>query len=199
MSPGPPKSFDPDVALERARNVFWRRGYDGTGIAELEAELGLGRKSLYDTFGSKRELYLRALEHYTDTVIARICAGLADPRNDAMANLARVLGKLQQHHGSRDGMGCLLGVAMAQAGGDDAELAGLLRGYLRRLESAFERAIRGAQADGAIDPGASAKDAARNLVALTQGMALLGRITDTPTMQRSIVRAALHALRTRRP
>ena len=195
MSPGPAKSFDPEVALERARNVFWRRGYDGTGISELEAALGIGRKSLYDTFGSKRALYLRAIEEYTDTVIGRICRGLEDPRNSAIENVERVLGKLQQHHGSADSHGCLLGVAMAQIEGGDAELAELLRAYLLRLERAFERAIRIAQEEGEVDPQTRPKDAARNLVALTQGMALLGRIGDTPTFQRSVVRAALQALK----
>ncbi len=195
MSPGPSKRFDPDNALERARDVFWRRGYDGTGIRELESVLGVGRKSLYDTFGSKRELYLRALEQYTDTVIDKICRGLEDPRDDAMSNLERVLARLQQHHASPDSLGCLLGVAMAQADPEDAVLAGLLRGYLRRLEQAFERTIRSAQSEGAIERGARAKDVARNLVALTQGMALMGRITETAPLPRAIVRAALHALR----
>ena len=195
MSPGPSKSFDPDNALELARDVFWRRGYDGTAISELESVLGVGRKSLYDTFGSKRELYLRALEQYTDTVIQRICRGLEDPRNRPMENLERVLDRLQKHHGSPDSLGCLLGVAMAQADPEDTELAELLRGYLRRLEQAFERTIRSAQSEGMIEGNARAKDVARNLVALTQGMALMGRITETATMPRAIVRAALHALR----
>ncbi len=195
MSPGPAKNFDPDEALELAHDLFWRRGYDGTAISELESVLGVGRKSLYDTFGSKRELYLRALEQYTDTVIQRICRGLEDPRNSPMGNLERVLDRLQQHHASSDSLGCLLGVAMAQADPEDVELAELLRGYLRRLEQAFERTIRSAQSEGTIEGDARAKDVARNLVALTQGMALMGRITETATLPRAIVRAALHALR----
>jgi TetR/AcrR family transcriptional repressor of nem operon len=195
VSPGPAKSFDPGVALERARDLFWRRGYAATGIAELEAELGIGRKSLYDTFGGKRELYLRALEQYVDTVIRRICDGLADPRHAPLANLERVLGKLREHHAAPGSHGCLLGVAMAQAGTEDEELAELLRSYLLRLERAFERALRDAQRDGAVAADASPRDAARLLVALTQGMALIGRVSDSPALQRSAVRAALRALR----
>jgi TetR/AcrR family transcriptional regulator, transcriptional repressor for nem operon len=195
MSPGPAKSFDPQIALERARDLFWRRGYAATGITELELALGIGRKSLYDTFGSKRELFLRALEHYADTVLKRICDGLEDPRGAPLENLERVLEKLGKHHGSPGGIGCLLGVAMAQAGSDDAELAALLRGYLKRLEDALERALEAARRSGAIHKSVDSRDAARNLVALTQGMALIGRITEAPTTQRSVVRAALHALR----
>src|SRR5688572_8958498 len=104
MSPGPAKSFDPQIALERARDLFWRRGYAATGITELEVALGIGRKSLYDTFGSKRELFLRALEHYADTVIKRICDGLEDPRAAPLVNLERVLEKLAKHHGSPGGI-----------------------------------------------------------------------------------------------
>ena len=91
MSPGPAKNFDPDEALETARNVFWRNGYAGTAISELESALGVGRKSLYDTFGSKRELYLRSLEHYTDTVVQRICASRphSDSEDEAVRAAAR--------------------------------------------------------------------------------------------------------------
>lgn len=195
MSPGPAKNFDPAVAIERARNLFWRRGYDGTGIRELETTLGVGRKSLYDTFGSKRQLYLRALEQYTDTVIQRICSRLESPRNGSLQNLERVLNQLQRHHASTESLGCMLGVAMAQADPGDAELTELLREYLLRLEQAFERTIKSAQTEGTIDSAAKSKDVARNLVALTQGMALMGRVTSTASLPRSIIRAALHALR----
>lgn len=195
MSPGPAKSFDPEIALVRARDLFWSRGYDGTGIRDLEAELGVNRKSLYDTFGSKRALFLRALEQYTDSVIAHICKGLADERGTAFENLERVLGKLQAHHASPESRGCLLGVAMGQAEADDEELAECLRGYLAKLERAFERALKAAQAEGSVRADVNPRDSARQLAVLTQGMALVGRVNDSRALQRSIVRASLDLLR----
>jgi len=194
MGPGPAKRFDPDEAVLQARDLFWRRGYDGTGIRELEGELGIGRKSLYDTFGSKRELFLRALASYADTVIQRMCDGLERPGGSALANLERVLGKLQAHHGSRESLGCLLGVAMAQVERQDVELVELLRTYLLRLEEALERTIRRGQDEGSIRADVRPRDVARNLVALTQGMALMGRISESTARPRSVVRAALQAL-----
>ncbi|MCC7173237.1 MAG: TetR/AcrR family transcriptional regulator [Planctomycetes bacterium] len=195
MPPGPPKQFDPDRALEKARDLFWRRGYDGTGVADLEAELGIGRKSLYDTFGNKRALYLRALEHYGSTVIAAICAGLERPDSDALANLERVLDKLARHHGSRESLGCLLGVGMAQAARDDAELIAVLRAWLARLESAFEAVLHRALAAGAVRADVHPRDVAAQLVALTQGLALMGRISSSSSAARAAVRAALDGLR----
>lgn len=195
MSPGPSKTFDPDQALMAARDTFWRLGFAGTGISDLEAELGIGRKSLYDTFGNKRELYLKAIQCYADTVVQRLCERLEDPSGSAFANLERTLERLARHHGTGESLGCLLGVAMAQAPREDEELAQLVRTYLKRLERALERALRQAQLDGDVRSELSPRDTARNLVALTQGLALMGRVSEKPAMPRAVVRASLAALR----
>ncbi len=192
---GPAKKFDPEVALESARDLFWERGFDGTGVSDLEGALGIGRKSLYDTFGSKRGLFLRALEKYVDTVIDRICGRLESRTGPAIENLEQALSKLGEYHGSGKSDGCLLGVAMGQACRGDEELTAILRSYLARLEKALESAIRRGIDEGGIRSGVRAKDAARNLVAVTQGMALLGRVDAGRATQRSIVRAALNSLR----
>jgi TetR/AcrR family transcriptional regulator, transcriptional repressor for nem operon len=195
MRPGPTKSFHPQAALEQARDLFWRRGYDGTGLAELEAELGIGRKSLYDTFGNKRALYLAALEQYGASVIAAICAGLERADTPAFDNLERVLTKLARHHGSGESLGCLLGVALGQIERDDDELAALLRRWVARLEQAFEVALERAEREGALREHVRPRDAARQLVALVQGLALLGRLAETPSAHIGAVRAAVAGLR----
>jgi hypothetical protein len=84
---------------------------------------------------------------------------------------------------------------MAQVDRRDDELVGLLRGYLQRLERALERTLRRARDDGTLRAEVSPRDAARNLVALTQGMALMGRVSGSSAGPRSMVRAALEALR----
>jgi TetR/AcrR family transcriptional repressor of nem operon len=195
MRPGPAKQFDPGTALERARDLFWRRGYDGTGIAYLEAELGVGRKSLYDTFGNKRALYLAALEQYGASVIASICHGLDRPDTPAIENLERVLTRLARHHGSGASLGCLLGVGLGQIERGDEALATVLRRWLGELAGAFERALYRAAAEGALREGSRPRDGALQLVALIQGLALLGRVADSPSALVGAVRAALSGLR----
>ena len=61
---GRPKSFDRDVALQRAVGHFLTNGYKGAGMRDLLASMGIARQSLYDTFVSKRELFLEALKAY---------------------------------------------------------------------------------------------------------------------------------------
>ena len=193
--PGPPKQFDPRRTLARARDLFWRRGFDGTGLAELEGELGVGRKSLYDTFGNKRALYLASLEHYGDSVIASLCAGLEREGASAFANLERVLGKLARHHGSGESLGCLLGVGLAQVQRADTEVVAALQRGLTLLEEAFARTLQRALEAGELRSGVRPRDAARQLVAFVQGLALLGRIADSSVVLRSAVAATLDGLR----
>jgi AcrR family transcriptional regulator len=64
---GRPRSFDRSVALERAMEVFWARGYAGTSIAELTEAMGINSPSLYAAFGSKEELFREAVALYVAT------------------------------------------------------------------------------------------------------------------------------------
>jgi hypothetical protein len=78
--------------------------------------------------------------------------------------------------------------------GDD-ELAALLRSWLTRLEQAFEVTLERAVVEGALRDTVRPRDAARQLVALVQGLALLGRVAEMPTALTGAVRAALAGLR----
>jgi AcrR family transcriptional regulator len=62
---GRPREFDVDVALEQAMRVFWAQGYEGASLADLTQAMGITRTSLYAAFGSKEELFRRALERYS--------------------------------------------------------------------------------------------------------------------------------------
>lgn len=195
MPSGPPKQFDPDRAIDDARDAFWRLGVAGASIASLEEATGVGRKSLYDTFGGKEDLFRLALGRYVETVIQRMCDGLIRPDRSAMENLERVLGKLASHHGSRDSHGCLLGLTMSERGPDRGGEVALVRSALRRLETSFRSAVETAQGDGSIRSSIDANDAAHALVALTQGMALMGRAGAPRASLQGAVRATLAGLR----
>ncbi|MEZ4403689.1 MAG: TetR/AcrR family transcriptional regulator [Kofleriaceae bacterium] len=59
-----PREFDRDAVLDRAMELFWARGFDATSMSDLVDHVGIGRQSLYDTFGDKHALYLAALDRY---------------------------------------------------------------------------------------------------------------------------------------
>src|SRR5881392_1944302 len=75
---GRPRAYDPQVALARAAEVFWKAGYAGTSLDDLAAATGMNRPSLYAAFGDKRDLYLKTLEYYRDESRALARAAMAD-------------------------------------------------------------------------------------------------------------------------
>jgi TetR/AcrR family transcriptional repressor of nem operon len=61
---GRQKEFEPDFVLQRAMTLFWERGYDSTSMQDLVARMGIHKRSMYDTFGDKRSLFVQALDLY---------------------------------------------------------------------------------------------------------------------------------------
>lgn len=61
---GRPRCFEREAALERAMEVFWRHGYEGTSLSELTKAMGINAPSLYAAFQSKEELYMEAIDLY---------------------------------------------------------------------------------------------------------------------------------------
>jgi TetR/AcrR family transcriptional regulator, copper-responsive repressor len=88
---GRPRSYDPDLALQRARDTFWRAGYAATSLDELAASMGINRPSLYAGFGDKRDLYLSAVIRYAADSRAWLAEELAKPRplSDALRAIYR--------------------------------------------------------------------------------------------------------------
>ncbi|MFP4975238.1 TetR/AcrR family transcriptional regulator [Paenibacillus sp. CN-4] len=60
------KAFDTTEILHKAMNVFGNRGYEGTSLPDLIAGLGIARQSIYDTYGTKWDLFLAAVRHYME-------------------------------------------------------------------------------------------------------------------------------------
>ncbi len=73
------KEFDKDLALQKAIRLFSQQGYAATSTDDLMRVMGIGRQSMYDTFGDKKELFLAALESYSRSSCAQIRAELEKP------------------------------------------------------------------------------------------------------------------------
>src|ERR1700733_10081172 len=64
-----PRTFDPNDVLLAARQIFWRKGYQGTSLDDITEETGLTKPSLYAAFGDKASLFLKVLDHYHDQLL----------------------------------------------------------------------------------------------------------------------------------
>ena len=194
MSRGPNKKFEPEVALEQAMQVFWARGYEAASLAELLKNMGISRKSMYDTFGNKQSLFLKALEHYAQTRLRDIKEQLLSS-GSPLGNIEQLLQDMQVTHGTSGSTGCLIGTCTADFNTSDVEIAPILRSYFNRLENIYYEAISQAQAVGELNPEVDPRDLARMLLCTTQGMALIGRVLDNETIPQSVVSTTIEALK----
>src|ERR1700744_2545866 len=84
------REFDLDDAVNAALHVFWRKGYEGTSLTDLTEALGINRPSLYAAFGSKEQLFLRAIERYLAGPAAPVTEAMkADTARDVAAKMMR--------------------------------------------------------------------------------------------------------------
>ncbi len=167
-----PRTFDADTALEAAMAAFWRLGYEAASVHDLTRATGLSRSSLYQAFGSKRELFDAAVAHYMDRVPGML-APLAPGGLDAVAAFFDNWQRRWRGGGDDPLLGCLVVNSTAELGGDEA-FAPTAAGYREMLLEAFAAALRAAEERGETDPG-RAGERARVLVGLTMGIFVAAR------------------------
>jgi len=169
-----PKSFDDDAVLDRALQLFRQRGFEGTSMSDLEAHLGLGRQSLYNTFGDKRELYLKALDLYQRQANGQMLAMLEAPDAglDALerwlaANTAAVTAPGRP-------AGCFAVNSIVERPDDAPTAARCTRGR-ECLTVAIRAALSRAQAKGEIAAERDVEGLVGLVVAHVYGLAVLAR------------------------
>lgn len=171
MPVGRPRAFDIDKALDRALEVFWRKGYEGTSLPALTKAMGINRPSLYAAFGNKENLFRKALDRYTEGPAAYVYEALNEPT--ARAVVERLLrGAVDLLTDPRNPPGCL----MVQGALSCGEAADPIRQELASRRAAGMAAIRQrlerARADGDLPAHADPADLARYLATVIHGMAV---------------------------
>jgi TetR/AcrR family transcriptional repressor of nem operon len=193
VTAGRPRQFNREDVLERAMQHFWRRGYGATSLPELLKAMGISRQSLYDTFGSKRALYLLAIERYRADKIGQALTLLergGSPIENVRAAV-RFFPKMAAAAGCR---GCLVANAIVEVGSRDRELSRLLTDTLELLQRGFEGALRKARARGELGPGKSPRQLSRALTNAVMGIAVTGRLDPGTAELRDIYTGTLSML-----
>jgi TetR/AcrR family transcriptional repressor of nem operon len=187
------KNFDPKQALDAAMNVFWRLGYENTSLDVLMAEMGIARQSLYDTFGDKRSLYLKALAYYRDETNASM-RRLFSSAPSVKEGFAKLLFGLSAESRAQHARGCLLLSANMERAAGDAVIADFLRRNQAEVESIFREALRHAQASGELSRKQDPAALARFFVVTIQGMRALARLKSDRRALEQVAKVALAVL-----
>ena len=189
---GRPRSFDLNQALDRALQVFWRKGYEGTSLSDLTEAMGINRPSLYAAFGDKEALFRKALDRYAEGPASYVRQALSQPTSrEAVKMLLRSSADLLSD--PRNPPGCL-NIRGALACGEGAE--GIRRELaLRRAagEALIRKRLKRAQAEGDLPSHANPADLARYITTVLHGMSVQAAGGATRAELQRVAQTALRA------
>lgn len=191
---GRPKKFDPEAAVERAMEVFWGQGYGATTPQQLADRMQIGKASLYNAFGGKRQLYDLALRRYIDARV-HFVGSMLDSPGPAKEVLRRALVFLVETDLERpDRLGCFATNSAVEFGRTDEDVTDRVLDFFGRTEAAFRALIERGQRDGDIRRDLDAAASASMLLSTATGLHVLARVASGPERLLRVVDATLELL-----
>ena len=176
-----PRTFDPDHALDLARDVFWRNGFQNTSLDDITAVTGLAKPSLYAAFGDKNALFLKILDRYHAYIVENAERILSQGPSARDAVERWLKGFVPYCSGAKGTRGCLSVNTAIEGAADRREVQKRIEQFNSRLEQLLADRLRKdrAQFSDTFDPD----DAARAILAIYFGLMVLAR--DAPDAGRA--------------
>lgn len=169
-----PRTIPEKEAIERALRLFWEKGYDRTSVADLGEAIGVGPSSIYNAFGSKHELFEKALTQYMGTHIEFVGELIAKSEGvNTTECIGELLSKLVMLYTEKS---TPPGCAMMQAGGSgaasDSQACAITLTMKKSLESALYNFFKSKQSNGEL-LSAPPKILAKFIVGTIRGLSQL--------------------------
>ncbi|WP_190127157.1 TetR/AcrR family transcriptional regulator [Streptomyces inusitatus] len=174
--------------------AFWRQGYRATSTRDLSDCTGVGPSSLYNAFGDKRQLYLRALRHYygTHTVMQTESLRVPGSARGRIRNL--MVHAIDVDLSDDEPAGCFAINALMEMGHSDSDVNDELSRHFSAVEDALCETITEGKLSGEMGPGGDARVQARQVLSTYYGLRVLARIQKDRKALLDVVESALDAL-----
>lgn len=188
------KDFDENEVLNKAICVFWHKGYNGTSMQDLVDGLGISRSSLYDTYGDKHTLYLKALESYEQSAgseLNRILSGTKSAKERLKELMEWVVYNLVN---DKDHKGCFMVNAKIETAATDPDVYTVVCRSEQQVVDAFYKTIKVGQDKGEIANKQDAHTLANFMVNTVNGMRVTAKSTTDISFFDDIISTTLRVL-----
>ncbi|MGC5772618.1 TetR/AcrR family transcriptional regulator [Paenibacillus pabuli] len=167
------KEFEDNEVLEKAMKLFWEQGYEKTSISDLVEHMGIHRRSLYDTFGDKHTLFLKALDRFHD----KLCDGLVGEvkRSKTATEALQLIFSSVIRSVDDSPSGCLMVNSAVELAMRDTEVDIKTTDLFSLSEQLFKDIIQWGQQSGEFSAEYSAEDQAEHLHAVYVGIRVMRR------------------------
>lgn len=184
-----PKSFNQDKALEQAMHLFWEKGFEATSIQDLVDRLGINRQSLYDTFGDKKQLFLKSLNLYRSQGKAPLL-----PKDITVRQIFTHIFQDIIDMSIQDSRGCLMANSTLELASRDEDVANIACDNLETAEEDFRQILQEAQRKGELSSEKDPKALASYLFNSIQGIRVTTKASNDRARLEDIARTTLSVL-----
>jgi TetR/AcrR family transcriptional repressor of nem operon len=176
------KDFDEEEVLNKAIQLFWQKGYNGTSMQDLVDGLGISRSSLYDTYTDKHTLFVKALESYQSCGTAKIQEIMEKASTAKEAILQLLEYTVIELLADKEQKGCFMVNAKVEAPSHDAQVQDVLCRNDQQMEEVFLQVVQQGKNSGEIKNPMDARALARFILNSVKGM----QVTAKSTTERAI-------------
>ncbi|MCP4140938.1 MAG: TetR/AcrR family transcriptional regulator [Chloroflexi bacterium] len=142
--------FNPEKVLDAAMDVFWCKGYEATSLTNLLEAMELSKSSLYQSFGSKQQLFESCLNRYGNWLHRNMAKELEEA-SSGFAFIENILASIANTAQLPEGnKGCLMVNSTIEFGQKDPIIAAVIAGNLQPLSKLYIEAVERAQDEGDI-------------------------------------------------
>lgn len=142
------KAFEPEERLEKAKCLFWQKGYNATSMQDLVDTMGLNRGSIYDTYGDKHSLFLQCLRSYTESTFENYQRTATETKSPMKA-IEKII-KRAALRTVAEGMTCMGVKSTFELASVDEEVHAILRENTTNMISVLKELLKKAQKAGEI-------------------------------------------------
>jgi AcrR family transcriptional regulator len=186
---GRPRGFDIEQALDVALELFWKYGYEGTSLSDLTEAMGIQRPALYLAYGSKKDLFLRALDRYLEVDAVHTFLALQEPTALGVTE-QYLLRSVEQLTNPDRPMGCFVLQGALVCGPENSDLSDRMKRFCKTAEDDLRERYVQAKADGDLPPGEDPAALARVVLTIRHGLAVMACSGSTrPELEDSVQRA----------
>ncbi len=187
------KEFDRTDVLKRAMDLFWSQGYEATSVQDLVDAMGINRGSLYGTFGGKHDLFMAAIDHYTDNIVTESLLRLEDG-GPVKTLIRRHFERMTNPSLLMPNRGCMMTNSAVERSACDKALAAKVDAHFGRIEDAFTALIARGQATGEVSGRHGPRRLARFLLTNFNGIRVLSKCAGSRDRVADAVEVALSVL-----
>lgn len=187
-----PKQFNPEKVLRVIAETFARYGYEGTSLDTLTKKTGLGKQSLYNTFGDKKALVTKSLGCYgkqSDATKIIQCTERTG-RQKIEEFFHSFLGEAADDNHP----GCLITNLLLEKGGTDMDVWKAASSRWNETRLALQTVIEQGVKDKSIRKDIDADLASYSLITLLNGLRVTARATHDCAKLKRVVEANLEQI-----